>query len=58
MIFKEQLNKYIELVDVNLSCYFDHDNGHNNTLIESMKYSLFAGGKRLRPMLALAAYDL
>jgi len=58
MIFKEQLNKYIELVDVHLSSYFDYENGYNNTLIESMKYSLFAGGKRLRPILALAAYDL
>jgi len=58
MIFEDQLNMYIELVNKHLLGYFNYENGHNNTLIKSMKYSLFAGGKRLRPMLALAAYDL
>lgn len=58
MIFKEQLDDYVNLVNTHLLSYFDYENGYNNTLIESMKYSLFAGGKRLRPILALAAYDL
>lgn len=58
MHFKDQLNNYIKLVNTQLSNYLDHEKGFNNTLIESMKYSLFAGGKRLRPILALAAYDL
>lgn len=31
------------------------DDGH--TLTEAMRYSLFAGGKRLRPILALLAYE-
>lgn len=30
----------------------------NRKLIEAMKYSLFAGGKRLRPVLVLATYDM
>ncbi len=58
MVFKEQLMNYIDLVNENLSSYFQQENGYNNILIESMKYSLFAGGKRLRPILALASYDL
>ena len=58
MNFKEQLKDYIELVNTRLSSYLDYENGYNSTLIESMKYSLFAGGKRLRPVLALASYDL
>ncbi len=58
MNFKEQLNDYIELVNSRLLSYLDYEKGYNNTLIESMKYSLFAGGKRLRPVLALASYDL
>ncbi|KAM3296179.1 hypothetical protein ACQJBY_038495 [Aegilops geniculata] len=32
--------------------------GHPERLFESMRYSLFAGGKRVRPMLALAACEL
>ncbi|VAI54902.1 unnamed protein product [Triticum turgidum subsp. durum] len=32
--------------------------GHPERLFESMGYSLFAGGKRVRPMLALAACEL
>ncbi|HDR5039314.1 TPA: polyprenyl synthetase family protein [Bacillus anthracis] len=58
MIFKDQLNNYIELINAQLSSYLDYEKGHNNKLIESMKYSLLAGGKRLRPILALASYDL
>lgn len=58
MFFKEQLNNYIDLVNKYLSSYLNQENGHNSILIDSMRYSLFAGGKRLRPVLALAAYDL
>lgn len=32
--------------------------GHPERLFESMRYSRFAGGKRVRPMLALAACEL
>ncbi|KAF7077924.1 hypothetical protein CFC21_082419 [Triticum aestivum] len=32
--------------------------GHPERLFESMRYSLFAGGKRVRPMLTLAACEL
>ncbi len=58
MDFEKQLSSYVELVNIGLLNYLDCEGQHNNTLIESMKYSLFAGGKRLRPVLALAAYNL
>ena len=58
MNFKDRLNNYIKLVNNQLICYLDHKEGYNNTLIEAMKYSLFAGGKRLRPVLALSTYNL
>ncbi len=58
MNFSEQLNNYIELVNEELLKYLDLKEGYNSRLIESMKYSLFAGGKRLRPILALASYNL
>lgn len=58
MSFSEKLNHYIEFINSNLSTYLNFEKGHNSTLMESMKYSLFAGGKRLRPILALASYEL
>ncbi|HZK38294.1 MAG TPA: farnesyl diphosphate synthase [Clostridia bacterium] len=58
MKFKEQLNNYIKSVNNQLIDYLDCKEGYNSTLIEAMKYSLFAGGKRLRPVLALSAYGL
>ncbi|MEJ2683435.1 MAG: polyprenyl synthetase family protein [Candidatus Sulfobium sp.] len=45
-----------ELVDSFFQGYFEKP-GRPSILIESMLYSLFAGGKRLRPVLALAAYE-
>jgi geranylgeranyl diphosphate synthase type II len=40
-------------VEVRLASYFTHDAPHTS-LLEAMRYSLLAGGKRLRPILALA----
>lgn len=44
------------LVDTFFKTYFSR---HHNppVLQEAMRYSLFAGGKRIRPILALAAYE-
>jgi len=56
--FEDRLNNYIGLINTQLLSYLNCEKGHNGTLIESMKYSLFAGGKRLRPVLALSSYNL
>ncbi|ABW19152.1 polyprenyl synthetase family protein [Alkaliphilus oremlandii] len=58
MTFREQLQHYIDLTNEHLKDYFNMKEGYNQTLIESMKYSLFAGGKRLRPILSLASYQM
>ncbi len=58
MTFREQLQHYIDLTNEHLKDYFNIKEGYNQTLIESMKYSLFAGGKRLRPILSLASYQM
>jgi geranylgeranyl diphosphate synthase type II len=44
------------LIDSYLESYFENPMLHS-ILHESMKYSLFAGGKRVRPILALASYE-
>ncbi|MBN4062773.1 MAG: farnesyl-diphosphate synthase [Alkaliphilus sp.] len=58
MEFKEQLSEYGKIINRNLSSYMEIPSKENRKLIEAMKYSLFAGGKRLRPILVLATYDM
>ena len=54
MTFEEQTAFYKELVDKELDKYMTFPEGlKQGKLFEAMKYSLNAGGKRIRPVLAL-----
>lgn len=56
MDIKKYLNDKKELVDSFLHAYFKDQ--HRPTLLhEAMLYSIFAGGKRIRPVLAIASYE-
>jgi len=48
---------YKELVNQHLMDYIPNIDNKSLSLYESMKYSLMAGGKRLRPVMLLAACD-
>ena len=56
MNIKDYLNEKRELIDSYLKSYFTAPSSPS-VLHEAMKYSLFAGGKRIRPILALASYE-
>ncbi len=58
MGFKENLKKYQNIIDKELEKYLKKENCPEKTLNNSMEYSLMAGGKRLRPILVLATYEL
>ena len=58
MEFKQELNKYQEVINKELERYLRKQPCLEKMLNESMKYSLMAGGKRLRPILVLATYKL
>ncbi|TFZ39757.1 polyprenyl synthetase family protein [Soehngenia longivitae] len=59
MIMLEELFKeYIPLLDNELESIIAPKKMYQERLYESMKYSLFSGGKRLRPMLFLMSYTL
>lgn len=47
------MENYIKMVDEALSEYLRHDDNPQKTIYEAMSYSLFAGGKRLRPVIML-----
>ena len=53
---KAYLNEKKDLIDSYLKSYFTATSSPS-VLHEAMKYSLFAGGKRIRPVLALASFE-
>ncbi|MEW6571938.1 MAG: polyprenyl synthetase family protein, partial [Nitrospirota bacterium] len=56
MDIKAYLKEKRELIDSYLKSYFSVTR-KPSVLHEAMNYSLFAGGKRIRPVLALASYE-
>jgi geranylgeranyl diphosphate synthase type II len=44
-------------VDQALDLYLPREDMHPGTLHKAMRYSVFSGGKRFRPILSLAAFD-
>lgn len=44
-------------IDTALAAYFPSDSAHPHRLIEAVRYSLLGGGKRIRPLLLLAACE-
>lgn len=55
MDIEKYLKEKRELIDSYLESYFNIPT-EPSVLHEAMRYSLFAGGKRIRPILALSAY--
>jgi len=58
MNFKEKQSFYIKLIEEKLANSIAVDNPYYASLKEAMLYSLTAGGKRLRPVLALATGEI
>ena len=58
MDFKNELSKYQEQVNTELEKYLRKQDCPERILNSAMEYSLMAGGKRLRPILVLATYQL
>ena len=58
MDFKVQLKKYQEQVNNELEKYSGKKDVPEKILNNSMEYSLMAGGKRLRPNLVIATYEI
>ena len=56
--FLTKYNNYLVYFEEKLNQYFNNQNSIPNELLESMKYSCNAGGKRIRPVLLLAINDI
>lgn len=58
MDFKTELKKYQDIVNGELEKYLEKQDCPEQILNQAAEYSLMAGGKRLRPILVLATYEL
>lgn len=57
MNLKVYWDKKKRIIDSALSKYLPLKNGRQKVIYQAMRYSVFPGGKRIRPLLALAAYE-
>ena len=57
MSFEDKLIGYKNSFESFLKDYLESLSGIDEILLRSMEYSLFSGGKRIRPVLMLAVYD-
>lgn len=57
-LFEEELSRRASHAEDILKEFMPAEEGYAQTVIEAMNYSLLAGGKRLRPVMMLEAYDL
>lgn len=58
MNLNEEIKKYIDIIESHLSEILDFESSFQNLIYESMRYSIFAGGKRIRPILTLKTFEL
>jgi geranylgeranyl diphosphate synthase type II len=57
MTFGDYLERQRAAVDTALEAILPRPEGPAARLLEAMRYAVFSGGKRLRPVLALASYE-
>ncbi len=57
MTLAEYMAAQQKAVDAALDCWVPHPDENPATIHSAMRYSLFAGGKRIRPLLAIAAAE-
>lgn len=58
MNITDELNKYKSIIDSELEKIMPNGDSLQKKIFEAMRYSIFAGGKRLRPILALKTSEL
>ncbi len=58
MNFEKQMNTYINMVNDEINRVFSVPDNLQKHVYEAMRYSIAAGGKRIRPILTLAACDI
>ena len=58
MNFKDELKQKVEDIETMIFSKLPEEEGPQKTVVQAMRYSVMAGGKRLRPLLMQEAYRL
>ena len=58
MAFSKEFSKKVNMTDEWLKRYLVIHEGNTRVVYEAMHYSVFAGGKRIRPVIMIAVYEL
>jgi len=58
MLLKKDLKEKRELINITLDRYLPRKDEYPKEVHKAMRYTLFAGGKRIRPYLTIRAYNL
>ncbi len=58
MDIKEIITEKADIINKALRGYTEHENNPQSLIYEAMNYSLFAGGKRIRPVIMLLVCDM
>ena len=57
-MFKEKLKEYFDMISTELDKVFSVPDVRQKSVYDAMRYSIMAGGKRIRPVLTLAVCDM
>ncbi|MTI48191.1 polyprenyl synthetase family protein [Sporosalibacterium faouarense] len=58
MVIKDELTKFKAIIEDYLDEVLPEEEGYQNEIFKAMRYSVFAGGKRLRPFLTLKTCEI
>ena len=58
MSIEFEINELIEIIDLELKTILNGSYSYQEKMFESMNYSLFSGGKRLRPIMLLKTFSM
>ncbi len=58
IIINEEIKNTGRIMDEILEKYMNRNSIYREKILESMKYSLFTGGKRLRPIMAIKTFEI
>ena len=58
MDIRQEMRRRAAVIEELITPYLPQEKGFQQTVLDAMEYSVFAGGKRLRPMLMQASYQM
>ena len=58
MEIRQEIKRRAADIEARIAPFLPQEKGFQQTVLDAMEYSVFAGGKRLRPMLMEASYQM